>query len=135
MADAVDRMRPPGDPLPVVAVGGGSLLVPDVLPGFGDVLRPGHFEVANAVGAAIAQVSGDVDRVFNVGEGRRADVLEAAKAEAVDRAVAAGADPATVGIVDVDEVPIAYLPGGATRIRVKAVGDLVLGRTSGGKNS
>jgi hypothetical protein len=31
-----------------------------------------------------------------------------------------------VEIVDVDEVPIAYLPGNATRIRVKAVGDLLL---------
>ncbi len=31
-------------------------------------------------------------------------------------------------IVDVDEVPLAYLPGNATRIRVKAVGDLELGR-------
>jgi hypothetical protein len=31
-----------------------------------------------------------------------------------------------VRIVDVDEVPLAYLPGNATRIRVKAVGDLEL---------
>jgi N-methylhydantoinase A/oxoprolinase/acetone carboxylase beta subunit len=135
MADAADRMRPPGEELPVVAVGGGSVLVPDVLPGFGSVLRPDHFEVANAVGAAIAQVSGDVDRVFSVSEGRRGEVLDAAKAEAVDRAVAAGADPATVGIVEVDEVPIAYLPGNATRIRVKAVGDLTLGRRAASGSS
>jgi hypothetical protein len=38
----------------------------------------------------------------------------------------AGAD--TVRIVDVDEVPLAYLPGSATRVRVKAVGDLEIGR-------
>ena len=41
--------------------------------------------------------------------------------------VAAGAHPASVSIVDVEEVPLAYLPGNATRIRIKAVGDLSLG--------
>jgi hypothetical protein len=45
----------------------------------------------------------------------------------VDRAVAAGATPGSGHIVDIDEVPLAYLPGNATRIRVKAVGDLHLG--------
>jgi hypothetical protein len=45
-------------------------------------------------------------------------------AEASAKAVDAGADEATVKIVDVDEVPLAYLPSNATRIRVKAVGDL-----------
>ena len=30
-------------------------------------------------------------------------------------------------IVDVEEVPLAYLPSNAVRIRVKAVGDLPLG--------
>ena len=29
-----------------------------------------------------------------------------------------------VKIVDVEDVPLAYLPGNATRVRVKAVGDL-----------
>jgi hypothetical protein len=29
--------------------------------------------------------------------------------------------------MDIEEVPLAYLPGSATRIRVKAVGDLVIG--------
>jgi hypothetical protein len=41
-----------------------------------------------------------------------------------DEAVRAGADPSTVEIIDVHEVPLAYLPGNATRIRVRAAGDL-----------
>jgi N-methylhydantoinase A/oxoprolinase/acetone carboxylase beta subunit len=56
----------------------------------------------------------------------RDEAIADAKREAVDRAVAAGADPATVDIVDVEDVPLAYLPGNATRIRIKAVGDLSL---------
>jgi hypothetical protein len=37
-----------------------------------------------------------------------------------------GGIPGTVEIVDVEEVPLAYLPGNATRIRVKAVGALAV---------
>lgn len=133
VADAVDRMRTSSQPLPVVAVGGGSVLLPDHLAGSGEVLRPENFAVANAIGAAIAQVGGEVDRVFTIEPGRRGDVLEAARAEAVERAVANGAVPSSVEVLEIDEVPLPYLPGGATRIRVKAVGDLSLapGASSG----
>ncbi|MEU8223814.1 hydantoinase/oxoprolinase family protein [Kribbella sp. NPDC048915] len=127
IADAVERMRTSPDPLPVVAVGGGSILLPDDLPGSLAVHRPDHFAVANAIGAAIAQVGGEVDRVYAIDPGRRDAVVDEARQEAVDRAIAAGADPAAVRIVDFDEVPIPYLPGNATRIRCKAVGDLRLG--------
>jgi N-methylhydantoinase A/oxoprolinase/acetone carboxylase beta subunit len=129
IADAVERMRTSPDPLPVVAVGGGSILLPDDLPGSLAVHRPDHFAVANAIGAAIAQVGGEVDRVYAIDPGRRDAVVDEARQEAVDRAIAAGADPAAVRIVDFDEVPIPYLPGNATRIRCKAVGDLRLGES------
>jgi len=129
IADAVERMRTSPDPLPVVAVGGGSILLPDDLPGSLAVHRPDNFAVANAIGAAIAQVGGEVDRVYAIDPGRRDAVVDEARQEAVDRAIAAGADPAAVRIVDFDEVPIPYLPGNATRIRCKAVGDLRLGET------
>jgi N-methylhydantoinase A/oxoprolinase/acetone carboxylase beta subunit len=127
VAEAVDQMRTSAEPLPVVAVGGGSILLPDRLPGAGEVHRPGHYAVANAIGAAIAQIGGEVDRVYAIEPGRRDQVIDEAKQEAVDRAVAAGASPSSVRIVDFDEVPIPYLPGNATRIRAKAVGDLQLG--------
>jgi N-methylhydantoinase A/oxoprolinase/acetone carboxylase beta subunit len=123
---AVDRVRPSAEDLPVVAVGGGSILVPDELPGVGTVHRPAHHATANAIGAAIAQVGGEVDKMYSVAPGERDRLLDEAKQEAVNKAVAAGAKPDSVQIVDVDEVPLAYLPGNATRIRVKAVGDLVL---------
>ncbi len=130
VSDVVDRMRTSAGDLPVVAVGGGSVLLPEVIPGLPEVHRPEHFAVANAIGAAIAQISGEVDRIFAIDQGSRARIVEEAKAEAAERAVAGGADPASVQIVDFDEVPIPYLPGNATRIRVKAVGDLVVGGRS-----
>ena len=43
---------------------GGAFLVPDQLDGVSQVMRVVHGDCANAVGAAIAQVSGEVDQIF-----------------------------------------------------------------------
>lgn len=127
IADAVDRMKTSPDPIPVVVVGGGSILLPDHLAGASELVKPEHFAVANAIGAAIAQVGGEVDRIVMLADRPREEALSAAKEEAAEKAIAAGAVPATVDIVDLDEVPMTYLPGNAVRLRVKAVGDLRLG--------
>jgi N-methylhydantoinase A/oxoprolinase/acetone carboxylase beta subunit len=121
---SVDRMKTSPEPVPVVVVGGGSILVPDDLEGAKEVHKPAHYEVANAVGVAIAQVSGEVDRIYSLDNQSRDDALEHAKDEATENAVAAGADEDTVGVVDVEEVPLSYLPGNAVRIKVKAAGEL-----------
>jgi len=123
---AVDRMKTSADPLPVILVGGGAILVSRDFPSASQVVRPPHSSVANAIGAAVAQVGGEVDRVFAVEGTTRDAVMGIAKREASDRAIAAGADRDSVKIVDVEDVPLAYLPGNATRIRVKAVGDLLM---------
>jgi N-methylhydantoinase A/oxoprolinase/acetone carboxylase beta subunit len=128
IADAVDRMRTSPAPLPVILVGGGSVVLPDALPGLPDVRRPEHSDVANAIGAAIAKVGGELDQVVQIAPGARDRVLAEVRAEAVARAESAGARPGSVEIVEVTEVPLAYLPGGTTRVRVKAVGDLDLER-------
>jgi N-methylhydantoinase A/oxoprolinase/acetone carboxylase beta subunit len=122
-AEAIDRVRTSADPVPVIAVGGGSVLLPAAMPVASRIVRPEHYEVANAVGAAIAEVSGEVDRVFMLAEGRDA-VLARARAEAIERAVEAGAERDRVEIAEVDEVPLTYLPSNASRIRVKAIGAL-----------
>jgi glutamate-1-semialdehyde aminotransferase len=56
LADAIDRMKTSREDRPLIAVGGGSILVPDKIPGVSEVIRPEHFGAANAVGAAIASV-------------------------------------------------------------------------------
>jgi len=124
VSDAVDRMKTSADSIPVIVVGGGGVLVEDRLDGASVVVRPEHFSVANAIGAAIAQVGGETDRIYAITGSDREAALEQAKHEACERAVEAGADPASIDIVEVEEVPLAYLPSNAIRIRVKAVGDL-----------
>ncbi len=123
---AIDRMKTSAEPIPVVVVGGGSVLIAKPIAGASAMVKPDHFEAANAVGAAIAQISGEVDRVYALNGFSREQAINDAKAEASEKAVDAGADPQTIQIVDVEDVPLAYLPGNATRVRVKAVGDLTL---------
>ena len=124
LADAIDRMKTSKDDRALIAVGGGSILVPDQIPGINEVVRPEHFDAANAVGAAIASVSGQVDRIFHIGPAGRQGMLDEACDEARERAVAAGADPRTVQIVEMEEIPLAYLNSPAIRVRVKAAGAL-----------
>lgn len=123
LADAVDRSRLSPDPIPVIAVGGGSILMPARLAGL-DVIRPEHFAAANAIGAAIAQVSGEVDRIYSLENLSREAALTNAEQEARQRAVAAGAVQATIVVTEREDVPLAYLRGNATRVRVKVVGDM-----------
>jgi N-methylhydantoinase A/oxoprolinase/acetone carboxylase beta subunit len=131
IAEAVDRAKTSAEPIPVVLVGGGSVLLGDSLPGASQLVRPDHHAVANAVGAAIAQVGGETDRVWSIGPNlTREQALEQATAEAHERAVEAGAAPDSVEILDVEELALGYVPGNAVRIKVKAVGDLELGRLS-----
>jgi len=122
--EAIDKMKTSPEPVPVILVGGGSILLPDKLKSASKVIKPSHFEVANAIGAAIAQVSGQIDKVFSLEKRGRDEVLKEAKETAIKEAIKAGADPKTVEVVDVDEIPLAYLPGNAIRIRVKAAGYL-----------
>ena len=126
LEDCVERSRLSPDPIPVIVVGGGSILVDGPIAGLA-LIMPEHFAVANAVGAAIAQVSGEVDRVYALAEMSRDAALDDAKSKAIEAAVAAGARRDSIEIVDVEDVPLAYLPGNATRIRIKAVGELHVG--------
>ena len=125
IAIAVDRMKTSATPVPVIVVGGGSILVTGAIEGASEIIKPDHFPVANAIGAAIAQVGGECDRIFSLAELSRDEALDQAKGEASNRAINAGANADSIEIVDVEEVPLAYLPGNATRIMVKAIGDLV----------
>ena len=120
---AVERSRLSPEPLPVIVVGGGSILVKGRIAGL-EAIKPHHFAVANAVGAAIAQVSGETDRVYSLAAMSRADAIKDAEEKARASAVAAGARADSLQVVDVEDVPLAYLPGNATRVHVKVVGDL-----------
>jgi N-methylhydantoinase A/oxoprolinase/acetone carboxylase beta subunit len=120
--ESVDRMKTDARDEPLIAVGGGSFLVPERLPGVSGVVHVRHQAVANAVGAAIAQVSGEVDQIFQ--DLTRDAAIRTARRLAERRAVDAGADAATLQTVEVEDLPLAYLPGHSLRVRVRVVGDI-----------
>lgn len=74
-------------------------------------LPPFH-SVANAVGAALATVAGDVDIIEILRGTTLEETLERIKKEAIMKAIANGAEKRTVRIVEVDVLPIQVGAGG-----------------------
>ncbi len=126
IAETVDRMKSSAAAVPLLAVGGGAMLVPDDIAGISRVLHVQHDGVANAVGAAIAQISGETDRIYrNVS---REQAIADAREQAIKRAVDAGADAKSIDVVDIEDFPLSYLPGQAIRVRVRVTGEATLTR-------
>ncbi|WP_240197013.1 hydantoinase/oxoprolinase family protein [Nonomuraea lactucae] len=125
----LDTARPSGEPIPLVLVGGGSLLVDsDRIDNVTETVRPRYYQVANAVGAAIPQASGEVDKILSLETLTKEQAVSQCRVEAIDKAVAAGADPDTVEIVELETVPVAYFAGVAIRVRVRAIGNVSFNR-------
>ncbi|KAG2378730.1 hypothetical protein C9374_007878 [Naegleria lovaniensis] len=143
--DAIDHVKTSSTPLPVLLVGGGSVLIDEknrTFEGTSQVLKPQHYQCANAVGAALAQVSGRVDKVLNIDVASmgsdhenmttsimtpldaREHVIESVKQQAKEKAIRNGARPETVEIIDFECIPLAYVPGNTCRFICKAVGQL-----------
>ena len=122
LEETIDRMKPSVAPVPVILVGGGSIVAPEELSGVSELIRPEHFGTANAVGAALGDVAGQSEKVAT-GVDRRAAREEVA-ADAVHRACLAGADPSTVEVTSIEELPMAYSDAHSVQIRATAVGRL-----------
>lgn len=130
--EAIDRMKTSRGDVVLLAVGGGNFLVPDMLPGVARVIRPDHAAVANAVGAAIAQVGAQIEQLVSYDHEARAVALERLEGEARTRVIAAGGVAESVEVVELDEVFLTYLPGRAAQVRIRVVADLSdVSRTEG----
>ena len=122
--DAIDVMKVSSDPIDVVLVGGGAIVLPHELAGTAEVDAPEHAGCANAIGSAISKVSGAYEALVDYDVTPRDEALAAARAAAIEAAVEAGAVRDTVEIIDAEDVPLAYYPGHTNRVKVKAAGDL-----------
>lgn len=81
-------------------------------------------DCANAVGAAIAKVSGVVDVIKVLENVDEEAVVSSVCEDAKQRAIEAGADPVTVKIIEVDNMPLQYVQMRASRIVARAAGSL-----------
>ena len=128
VSDRVARARTSDKEVPVLSVGGGSVMMPKIIDGL-KVISPPHNDLANAVGAAIAQVSGEVSKVVQLGDNIDRDtainqVTEESKKLAIER----NADPNTLSVLSVSDIPLSYIPGNNLLIKVNVVGDLLINR-------
>jgi N-methylhydantoinase A/oxoprolinase/acetone carboxylase beta subunit len=120
----IEMMKPGGKAMPVILVGGGSVLVTGGLQAASAIHRPENAGVANAIGAAIAQIGGESERLVSYREVPRDDAIAKVKQAATQRAVKAGADPATIRTVDIEETTVPYMDESTTRVRVKVIGEI-----------
>lgn len=104
---AIDSMKTSSSDIPVYLVGGGAILVPDELKGVSEVVRFPHYDAANAVGAACAQISGVVDTVEDTTTISVSEAQKAVEKRAIERAIAQGADPNHTVVVESEVIPIA----------------------------
>ena len=120
---ALNKIKTKSTTLPIVLVGGGAILIQGNLIEGAPVIRPEMAGCANAIGAAMANASGEIDIMLSLEGKIREEVLVAAKQQAVQKALDAGAHPSSISIVDFDEIPIAYLSS-IVRIKAKAAGEI-----------
>jgi N-methylhydantoinase A/oxoprolinase/acetone carboxylase beta subunit len=120
----IDMMKPGGKSMPVILVGGGAVLVTDGLQAAYNIHRPEHAGVANAIGAAIAQIGGEAEQMVSYRTLPREDAIKQVTQIAVQRAIDAGADAKTLRTVDIEETPVPYMDESSTCIRVKVIGEL-----------
>jgi len=122
--DKVARARTSSEKIPVIAVGGGSVMLDNKIDGL-NVIKPPHNDLANAVGAAIAQVSGQVSKVILIDDKLdRESAIKQVTDEATKLAVDRNAEPNTINVLAVSDMPLSYLPGNNLLINVTVVGDL-----------
>jgi N-methylhydantoinase A/oxoprolinase/acetone carboxylase beta subunit len=121
-AEAVDRLKSSAAEVPLVVVGGAAFLMPERIAGISRIVHVPQAGFANAVGAAMAQVSGEVDQIFQ--NLSREEAIAIARGIAAERACEAGADPATLSMIEVEDLPIAYMPGNSLRVRLRMAGSI-----------
>lgn len=110
--------------LPIVVVGGAASLIKAALTGTeleNRLYIPEEASVANAFGAALAEISSTLSVVTPLQYNRQA-ILDEMKAKATQRAIQNGAHKEKTRITSVDVIPYAYSKDGLAKVTVTASG-------------
>lgn len=118
--ELIAKIGPDESKLPIVMIGGGSSLMPKNLLD-GRIIIPPFAHIANAYGAALAQISATVDTVVSLED--RQSVLENLQQQAIQAAIQKGADFKNVKITDIEIIPYHYVPNRMARVIVRASGN------------
>ena len=68
ISKSLDQMRFSDEKMPLILVGGGSIIVDDrkQFDGVSEIIKPEFYDVANAIGAALSQVSATIERTVDL---------------------------------------------------------------------
>ena len=117
--ELISKIGPDEFQLPIIMIGGGSSLLPKNLFD-GRIIIPPHAHIANAYGAALAQISATVDTVVSLED--RQMILDRLQQQAIQSAIQKGADFKSVKIIDLEIIPYHYIPNKMARVIVRASG-------------
>ena len=105
------------------------------------MIRPAHYAVCNAVGAALCSVSGTIESIVDLipstvdgGEQRQSELnrLMTAVREQCEQN---GAQPSTIQVAEIEQVPLTYYPDGYRhRVLLTAIGQLAMTTLRGEKS-
>lgn len=121
---AVDSIKTSDDNIPVILVGGGSAILDDHIQGASRVIRPKHFEVANAIGVAIGKIGSNVEKIASTQNSTRSDIFENLVNIAKKQAVLAGASEDSLTVISQSDIPLAYMVDESHHFKVRVVGNL-----------
>lgn len=123
LEQAIDQMKTTPEPIPAVFVGGGAMVVPTTdIKGTSEVIKPLHFEVGGAVGTTIAEIGAYAEGVVDLAVEERQEAINNVIEKAKDNLESAGGIRNTTEVIDIEEVPFAYMPGKKEKIRVRVKG-------------
>lgn len=129
---AIDAIRTSPIEVPLILVGGGSMIIGDEIKGISKIIRPLYHEYANAVGAAVAKIASIVDSIVTLEPGGVSfeKMIELKKEEAIESVIKEkGAVRESTYIADVTSLPVQY-SANKLRIIIKAAGEVDLTRAS-----
>ena len=104
--------------LPILLVGGGSQNIPEEYCQ-NKFIRPPHFQVANAYGAALSEISHTVDTIAYL-QTNREKILQDLELQAIEGLVKKGAKQTAIRIIDKKLLPLYYMPNQMTRVIITA---------------
>jgi N-methylhydantoinase A/oxoprolinase/acetone carboxylase beta subunit len=117
--ELISKFSPEELQLPIVLIGGGASLLPKNLLDSRFIIPP-YAHVANAYGAALAEISATIDTVVSLDN--RQQVMDQLQEQAIQSAIQRGADYKTVKVVDINIIPYHYMPNRLARVIVRASG-------------
>lgn len=120
---AIDQMKTTAELIPAIFIGGGAMVVPSIdIMGTSEILKPEHFEVGGAVGTTISEIGAYAEGVVDLEVKNREEAISNVTDRAKENLKLAGGLPETAEVIDIEEIPFAYMPGKREKIRIRIKG-------------